>query len=136
MWRTGATSLYVSRVILLALIMLFGAVFLIVPESNNAPVFRLFPLNRAGEINVQTYMHDVFGHVQLMALSYMVAAESRIYRLSCIAFFWLQVADFLDYLANYNTLWFHLGLLPVSMNLLMPAVFGLVWIYELIKGDD
>lgn len=125
-----------SRVVLLSLVMLFGAVFLIVPESNNAPVFKLFPLNQRAEINVQTYVYFIYEHFRIMALCFIIASEARVFRLSCKTFFWLQVVDFFDYMATYNTVWFELGLLPVSMNLVMPALFGLVVIYELIKRND
>lgn len=125
-----------SKVVLLSLVMLFGAVFLIVPESNNAPVFKLFPLNQRAEINAQTYVYFIYEHFRIMALCFIIASEARVFRLSCKTFFWLQVVDFFDYMATYNTVWFELGLLPVSMNLVMPALFGLVVIYELIKRND
>lgn len=125
-----------SKLVLLALIMLFGAVFLIVPESNNAPTYALFPLRAKAEINLQTYVYFIFEHFQLMALSFIIAAEAKTYRLSCMAFFWLQVADFIDYLISYNAVWFHAGLLPVSMNLVSVVIFGCVVLYERIKEND
>lgn len=121
-----------SKLILLGLIILFGAVFLIIPENNNPPTYALFPFAKRldnGElptISAQSYVYFIFGHFQLMALSYIVAAETRIYKLACKWFFYIQVADFFDYLATYNTIWFHAGLLPVSMNLVQVVVFVFV----------
>lgn len=125
-----------SKLILLGLVMLFGSVFLIVPENNNPPVFKLFPLNRAAAISVQLYVYFIYEHFRIMALCLIVASEARVFHLSCKAFFWLQVVDFFDYMATYNIVWFQLGLLPVSMNLVMPAVFWLVVIYDIIKNHE
>jgi hypothetical protein len=127
-----------SKLALLGLIILFGAVFLIIPENNNPPTYALFRFAKRldnGElptISAQSYVYYIFGHFQLMALSYIVAAEARIYRLSCRWFFYLQVADFFDYLATYNRVWFHVGALPISMNLFVftSFIFVAMWDYH------
>lgn len=125
------------KVGLLGLTVLFGAVFLVVPANNNPPVYPLFPLASSEDtISIQAYVYFIFEHFQLMALCYIIAAEATVYRLSCQTFFWLQVADFADYLLSYNAIWFKLGLLPVSMNLIGVAVFGSVVLYERIKDND
>ena len=119
-----------SRVILLGIVILLGAVFLVVPESNNAPTFAMFPLKPDATIAIQFYVHFVFEYLGWIALSFIVASEARTFKLSCKTFFWLQVADFVDYLLTYNSVWFHLGLLPISMNLAKVLVFGVVVFYE------
>ena len=125
-----------SKAILLAMVMLFGAVFLVIPANNNPPTYALFPLNRGATISVQAYVYFIFEHFQLMALCYIIASEAITYRLTCRAFFLLQVADFFDYMATYNTIWFNLGLLPISMNLVGVAIFMFVVLYERIKDND
>ena len=119
-----------SKVVLLGLTILFGAVFLVIPESNNAPTYELFPFRDGAQINLQTYVYFIFEHFGWVALSFIVASEARTFKLSCKTFFWLQVADFVDYLLTYNTVWFHLGLLPISMNLAKVVIFGCVVFYE------
>lgn len=125
-----------TKVLLLVAIMLFGAVFLVIPRNNNPPMYALFLLDRDATISIQSYVYFIFEHFQLMALCYIIASEAKTYRLSCKTFFWLQVADFSDYLLSYNAIWFNLGLLPVSMNLMSVAVFGFVVLYERIKDND
>lgn len=125
-----------SKVLLLVAVMLFGAVFLVIPRNNNAPTYALFPFVPEAKINIQSYVYFIFEHFQLMALCYIIASEAKTYRLSCKTFFWLQVADFGDYLLSYNAIWFNLGLLPVSMNLVSVVVFGFVVLYERIKDND
>lgn len=116
--------------------MLFGAVFLVIPRNNNAPTFALFLFAPDDRINIQSYVYFIFEHFQLMALCYIIASEAKTYGLSCKTFFWIQVADFVDYLLSYNAVWFHAGLLPVSMNLVSVVVFGFVVLYERIKDND
>lgn len=124
-----------TRVLLLVVIMLFGAVFLVIPENDDAPVYALFPLKSGAEITVQSYVYFIFEHFQLMALCYIIAAEAKTYRRSCKTFFWIQVADFVDYLLTYNKVWFHAGLLPISMNVVSLFVFASVVVVEW-KQDD
>ena len=119
-----------SKVVLLGLTILFSAVFLVIPDNNEAPLYALFWLNTKAEITLQTWVYFLFEHATVLCLAYIVASEARQYKLSCKTFFWLQLADTLDYLLTYNTVWFHLGLMPISMNVVKVLIFGFVVFHE------
>ncbi|HEU5289072.1 MAG TPA: hypothetical protein VFU05_00420, partial [Cyclobacteriaceae bacterium] len=73
----------------------------------------------------------------LIILGYVVVTEASEYRGALQIFLWLLIADLVDYLLSYSSIWFHIGAFPVSMNVVKCVVFGLtilnVWIKGLLK---
>jgi hypothetical protein len=111
----------VQKLLLLYVTLLMGLVFMAIPD--NTPAMDFFPFHDI-LLTVQTYVYFVFEHLTIIIFSYIIATEARQYRKEVMIFFWLQVCDFVDYLLTYNSPWFHVGLLPVSMNVVTLFIFG------------
>lgn len=111
------------RLILLYVVILMGLVFMALPDNTVAKDF--FPLYDI-KLTFQTYVYFLFEHFGMIILSYILAVEVRKYRREVYFFFWLQVVDMIDYVMTYNTTWFEVGDIQVSMNLISVLVFGIV----------
>jgi hypothetical protein len=85
-----------------------------------------FPFFDGIKLTAQWYVYYIFEHLGIIILSYLVAVDSKEYRIEVRAFFWLMVANFADFLLCYNTPWFHIGLIPISMNILSTSFFGIL----------
>lgn len=103
--------------------------FLIVP-NNDVTVGYLFS---DMTVSLEFYIWSLFEKLFLIALAYVVANEATEYREALHIFLWLVIADTADMLLSYNSIWFHIGTLPVSMNTLSVFVFGLVILKEWTK---
>lgn len=111
-----------SKLILLFLVMVLGLVFLIPMET--IAVKRFFFSNV--QITLQTYIYFVCEKLVLIILVWIIVAEETKYRWACKVFFWLMVIDLVDFFATYNSIWFRLAGLPVSMNIVKCTIFGLI----------
>ena len=112
-----------NKLLLLFTIFLFGLVFLITPDSDKLIAF--FPFSDM-KLTGQTYLYFLFEKLILIVLSYLIVTNENTYKGEVEIFFWLMVVDLFDYLFTYNSIWFHVGLLPFSMNILKVIIFGVV----------
>lgn len=78
----------------------------------------------------QTYVYMISQHIALLIIFFVLAKEETEYRGALWLFFGLNCADFVDFLASYNTTWFHYHGFPITMNVTMCVVFLLVIIRE------
>src|SRR5688572_11926979 len=101
-----------SKLFLLYSTILVSLVFLLVPDND---IIIGFPFSRM-EVSVEYYIYSVFEKCVLIILAYIIANESTEYQNSIWVFFWLMVADLIDYQLSYSAVWFSIGSFPISMN--------------------
>jgi hypothetical protein len=112
-----------GKLILLYTTILTGVVFLLVPDTIK-PI-NYFPFYGV-EMYLKTYIYFIFEKLIVIALAYIIASEEHKYKQETQIFFWLMVADLVDYLLTYSWVWFRIGSFPVSMNIIKTLIFGFV----------
>lgn len=120
-----------SKLLLLFITLILGLVYLITPNSDKDFDFFFFSDVR---LYLDTYLYFVFEKLTTIILIWIIAAESRDFRKPLQIFFWLAVADFVDFLLTYNSIWFTAWRFPISMNIVKVVIFGLVIINEWNKS--
>lgn len=109
--------------------LLIGLVFQAIPyDSTPIDYFILADT----KLPFKTWFYFLSEHLVLIALSYVIAWEAKKYVLSCKVFFFIQVADLIDYLLTYNTAWFDL----VSFNIVAVLLFATSIVYEYGRDSD
>lgn len=125
-----------SKLLLLYLTLILGLAFVVLPEWDgsfmNPDPFILFDF-KIGGISYQTYIYMICEYFVSLILVGVIANEASEYRGALWVFFWLIVADLVDFLLTYNSVWFHYGSFPVSMNMVKVFVFGGVILNEWIQ---
>lgn len=111
------------KLVLLYCVILSGLVFMAVPDQTE-PI-DWFPLYDGIKLTAQFYFYYLFEHIGIIILCYIIASEARQYKREVYIFFYLQVLQLLDFIITYNTTWFHVGTIPISMNIISVAIFGL-----------
>jgi hypothetical protein len=128
-----------AKLILLFAALILGLVFNVLPDWDGTFMtpdpFYFFNFKYGG-ISYQTYIYMIAEYFIAGIFTWIIAAEETEYRWACQVFFWLVVFDFLDFILSYNSIWFHIGGLPVSMNVLKCFIFGLVILKEWIKDHS
>lgn len=112
------------KLILLGVVILMGLVFNVIP-SNTEPK-DWFPFYDGIKLTAQWYWYYIFEKSGWIILSYMLATEERKFRLELRTFFWIQVIQLADFFLTYNTTWFHIGIIPISMNIVATTIFGIL----------
>lgn len=110
--------------ILLCVLLAFNLSFQLIDESLPARDWWPFDDNRY-MLTPEWYWHEVQGKVSFMIICFVLAYEARQLRTELLIFAWLMVFDFVDFLLTNNTAWFHVGIIPVSANMVIPAIFVL-----------
>jgi len=95
-----------------------------------------FPLYDGIKLTAQFYFYYIFEHLGMIILSYIAAAEERIYQFEAKVFFFLMCAGLVDFILTYNSVWFHVGILPISMNILSTSIFGIVIFMAWMRTRD
>lgn len=113
------------KLFILASVLIIGPLFLIVPDFMGGNPYDLF-LFSDQQVTIQTHLYFFCEHVIIILLSYIIATEETRFKYPVRAFFWLQVADLVDYLLTYNSTWVNISGLPLSMNTLSIVIFGYV----------
>lgn len=117
------------KAIFLFLCLLVGVVYNTLPyDSNPLSMFMYSDTT----LPFKTWLYFLCEHIVLVMLAYVIAAESRTYRLSCKVFFWIQVAGMIDYLLTYNTNW--IGF--INFNIISVIIFAGSILYEYGRGSD
>ena len=119
-----------NKLLLLFLTFIFGLLFLLLPTATEAVDWFLF---YDIKLTYQTHVYFICEKLVVIALAWIIAAEETKYKGACKVFFWLVVADLIDYLLSYSSIWFRVGGVPVSMNVLKAVIFGVVILREWIK---
>lgn len=119
-----------SKLLFLFLTFVLGLVFVIIPQTESREWF----LTSDMKLTLATHVYFVCEKLVLIVLAYIIASEERNYRGAVQVFFWLLVADLVDYFLTYGSIWFKLVDFPVSMNTTKVFIFGLVIAKEWIKS--
>lgn len=117
-----------SKLLLLYSTILVSLVFLLVPANDVTMGFLFSDMM----VTVEYYIFSIFEKFVLIILAYIIANESTEYRNAVWIFFWLMVADLVDYLLTYSDIWFSIDELPVSMNILKSLIFGVAILHAYI----
>lgn len=120
-----------SKLLLLYATLVVGLIFLITPEPIRTYDFFLFSEMK---LYPSTYIYFICERLVLVILAGVIANEATEYRGALWIFFWLMVADVVDFLLNYNSVWFYVQSFPVSMNIMKSLIFGLVIFNIWTKG--
>lgn len=122
-----------SKLILLYLTFVVSLLFMLVPNND---VTMGYPFSEM-VVSLEYYIYSIFEKLVMIVLAYVVASEATEYRGELKIFLWLLIADLADLLLSYNSIWFHVGAFPVSMNVIKCVLFGLTilnaWIRNLSK---
>ena len=116
-----------GKLLLLYSTLLFGLIFLIIPDWYTPYDFFLFSDMKISGAN---FIYLVGERSVLIILAYIIVSESKEYDDALWVFFYLMVADLIDFILSYNSLWFSIGNFPVSMNIVKAFVFGGVILNE------
>lgn len=93
-------------------------------SDHFAPQYKNFDLHA---LHVEDYFYYLFEHLLLIMLFHVIHVDSKSYLSFYRYMFWFQVADAIDYMATYNSVWTYVGTIPVSMNTL-GCFIGLVFL--------
>lgn len=118
-----------SKLLLLYATIIVSLVFLLIPDND---VTIGFPFSTM-VVSVEYYIFSIFEKFVLIILAYIIASEATEYEGAIWIFFWLMVADCVDYVLTYSGVWFYSQSFPISMNILKSTIFGLTIIRELWK---
>lgn len=116
-----------SKLLLLYCTFILGLLFMFIPDKVEPYDYFLFS---DMQLYFGTYIYFICEKIVLIVLSYVVVNEATEYRGVIWIFFWLVCADLVDFLLCYGEVWFSLGSVPVSMNVVKAFVFGVVLINE------
>ena len=111
-----------SKLLLIFLTLIFGLLFLLIPQTESYDLFLFSDI----KLTVQTHIYFICEKLTMIVLAWIIASESTQYRTELKAFFWLMVADLLDYCLSYGSIWFNVGVVPVSMNTAKVFIFAIV----------
>ena len=116
---------------LLCVLLLFNLAFLMI---GNSPAKDWWPFddNRYGLTN-EFYFHEVQDKVTAIILCFVIAYEARHYKEELFVFACLQALDGIDFALTNNTPWFHVGVIPISMNVVSMSTFGIVTLSAWIR---
>lgn len=119
-----------SKLLLLYLTLVVGLVFLLMPSTSSPHDY--FPFYDI-ELYPKTYVYFILEKSILILLASIIANEATEHRQAIWIFVFLLVADLIDYVFTYNTVWFYQGIFPVSMNTVKVVIFGIVLLNEIWK---
>lgn len=109
--------------LLLYVLLLFNLTLEKIPSGLPARDWWWFDDN-VYKLTPEWYWKEILNKVTIFVAFFIVAYESRLFRNELFSFAWLQFFDWIDYILTNNTPWFHIGILPISMNILSTTIFG------------
>lgn len=115
-----------SKLLLLYSIFVIGLIYLILPDFKNAVDF--FPFYDM-RLNPATHIYFIGEKITMIILSYLIYNEAVEYKGALQVFFIIMIADLVDYLLCYGSVWYDLEGFPVSMNTVKCLVFGFTILY-------
>lgn len=116
-----------SKLLLLFLTVIFGLVFVLLPNTGIREDFFLFADMK---LSLETHLYFICEHFVLIILSYIIYNEATEYKNALFIFFLLMVGDMVDYCLTYNGVWFRINEFPISMNIVKAFLFGGVILNE------
>src|SRR6478609_3477462 len=79
------------------------------------------------------FIWQIGNFVPIILLSFMSIFGDRNWTITTIVFTGLSVLDYADWILEGNNVWWHNGLIPVSMNTLIGFVFAVSFMYEFMR---
>lgn len=116
-----------SKLLLLYATLLVGLIFLIIPDWYTPIDLFIFSDMKLSGAN---FIYLVGERSVLVILAYILWTQEREYVDALSVFFWLMVADLIDFILSYNEIWFSIGSFPISMNIMKAFIFGGIIINE------
>ena len=110
-----------SKLLLLFLTLVFGLIFVIIPNTGVIDDFFLFSDMR---LSLEAHIYFICEKFVLIVLAFIIFNEATEYRTALFVFFLLMVADLIDYAVSYNSVWFYVSRFPVSMNTTKAIIFA------------
>lgn len=117
-----------SKLILLFLILVVRTVFTFVKPTG---ITMSFPFDDM-VVSLEFYIYCLGEKLAFIILANMVAEESVKYRNVLWVFFWLMVADLVDFVLIYNNEWVLIGKFALTLNNIAAIIFAFVILKELL----
>lgn len=117
-----------SKLILLFLILVVRTVFTFVKPTG---ITMSFPFDDM-VVSLEFYIYCLGEKLAFIILANMVAEESVKYRNVLWVFFWLMVADLVDFILIYNNEWALIGKFALTLNNIAAMIFAFVILKELL----
>lgn len=127
----------------LGVVMVLGVIFELFPDQSlDSPKYDLWlffdPVSNGedwGGLSWQQYAYFTMEHLSLMVLALLIYLETRRDKIALL-FFGIQCAQLVDFWMTYNTTWFNIGKIPVTMNLVQIVVFTLAVFHHVGGSRD
>ncbi len=116
------------KLLLLMVILLLGMLFLVLDVNLETKVIG-FAFQKF-QIRAVDYVYFLLEHVVKIILSYIIYAEATKYRFALFVFLLIQAGDLLDYMLNYNMVWYQFHIVPISMNTVGIGIFAMACFKE------
>lgn len=122
---------YKRKIILIfGMLLLAKTVFLLIQEDRT--VHNYFPFSKA-QCTSEEWVYYGFEHlIWIYVFGLMVFTNLNSIKKELEYFFMVAVIDFADYLLTYNSIWFRIGQIPISFNVLQFLIIG----YVFVKAND
>ena len=118
-----------------AIVLIFAALvtrelWILLPDISGT--FDPFPFAEV-QITWDTYIYFACFYVSMMILAYAFLHLMTSYQTILTVWFFLQTIELIDYFLTYNTAWFHIGPLGVSITLVKFVALAFIIIYTWTK---
>lgn len=120
-----------NKIAALSIYILAGLMFNAIP--NNGIAYNWFFIDEGSRLTLQTYVYFHFQHLQVMILSVIMLYDAKKYYKELFVFAFLMLLDWIDYTITGNKAWFEIMQLPISMNVIIVSVFGMVALKRAVK---
>lgn len=121
-----------SKLILLYLTLLVSILFILLPNTGITQKWFLFS---EVKLTFKTHLYFICEHFVLIVMAHIIKSEYSDNKFELSIFFYLMIIDLVDYLLNYNEIWFRVGEVPVSFNTTACLIFGLTILNKWIKSQ-
>lgn len=98
---------------------------------------RLFvhPLTGASVSN-EAFMWQIGNFMPVIAIGVMSIFGDKSWMITSITFTVLAVFDYADWILEGNNVWWHNGIIPISMNTLTGFLFAVSFMYEYVRYGE
>ena len=87
----------------------------------------------ADSISKVSFIWQIGNFMPIILLSFMSIFGDRNWTITTVVFTGLSILDYADWILEGNNVWWHNGLIPVSMNTLIGFVFAVSFMYEFMR---
>jgi len=112
--------------IFILIILFVRMAFVLIPLG---PIIDPFPFAEQ-RIYAESYAYYLNEHLAWILISYILMVEVPKHRPFFKVFLIINVLDMVDYLLSYNSIWFKVGTIPISFNVVSFGVLALILVSE------